>query len=312
VTRTTEYIILSVITLTLFTAPLYMPQYALSLSITVLMYVVLAVSWMILSAYTGYINLGSAAFFGLGAYMVTIFWPTLPFFTIVLLGGLVTTAFAFAIGTPVLRVRGPYFVILTFGLSQLLLQIATLYESKVKQVVGTILLGGPGDFTIYYSLLILGVLAIATARIIRHTKLGIGLFSIRGDEEAAQSMGVNVTWYKLVAFVISSAFMGCVGAVMAFRWTYIDPPIAFNPNISFQVCIMSILGGINDVRGPVIGAIVLTLISEAFGINFPYHYLIILGVILILIMKFWPLGLLGALQQLWIRLKLLTAKIQRW
>ena len=301
--RNTNYIVLAIIALALFTAPLYVAQYTLSLFITILMYVVLAVSWMILSSYTGYINLGSAAFFGLGAYMTTIFWPTLPFFAIVILGGLITAAFAFVIGNPVLRVRGPYFVILTFGLSQLLLQVFTLYEVHIKKSVGTILLGAPDDKTFYYALLILGVIAIATAQIIRNTKLGLGLFSIRGDEEAAESMGVNVTRYKLVAFVISSVFMGCVGAIMALRWTYIDPPIAFNSNISFQVCIMSILGGVNDVRGPIIGAIALTLIAEAFGVQFPYHYLIILGVTLILIMKFWPMGLLGALQQLWVKLK---------
>ena len=92
--------------------------------------------------------------------------------------------------------------------------------------------------------------------------------------------------------------MGFVGAVMALRWTYIVPAIAFSPMTSFQTMIMAILGGSADFRGPLLGATILILISEAFGIRFPYYYMILLGVTLILIVKFLPMGLLGAIRGL--------------
>ncbi|MFC2024589.1 branched-chain amino acid ABC transporter permease [Chloroflexota bacterium] len=282
----------------MFTLPLYASSYSISLLTSILMYATLTVSWMILSGYTGYVSLGSAAFFGLGAYMPTLLWPMLPFPLLVLVGGATAGVFAFIIGIPVLRIRGPYFVILTFGLSQLLQQVFVLYESNVKGQVGTLLLNTPSQNTIYIALLAVCVGAIIAAQVIKNSKFGYGLFSIRGDEEAAEAMGVNTTRSKLFAFVISSTFMGFVGSIMALRWTFIDPPIAFNYLISFQVCIMSILGGWKNFRGPLLGAIVLTLISEAFGVKFPYYFMIILGVTLILLMKFLPDGLLDAIQRL--------------
>jgi len=279
----------------MFTLPLYAMGYPISLLTSILMYATLAVAWMILSGYTGYISLGSVAFFGLGAYMPTLLWPILPFPALIIVGGLTAGVFAFIVGVPCLRIRGPYFVILTFGLSQLLLQIFTLYEANVKGRIGTVLLNTPSSEVIYYALLVVCLVAIVTAQAIKNSKFGLGLFSLRGDEEAAEALGVNTTKYKLLAFVISSALMGFVGTIMALRWTYIDPPIAFNYLLSFQVCIMSILGGWQNFRGPILGATVLTLISEAFGVEFPYHFMIILGVTLILLMKFSPNGLLDAI-----------------
>lgn len=279
----------------MFTLPLYVMGYPISLLTSILMYATLAVAWMILSGYTGYISLGSVAFFGLGAYMPTLLWPILPFPALIIVGGLTAGVFAFIVGVPCLRIRGPYFVILTFGLSQLLLQIFTLYEANVKGRIGTVLLNTPSAEVIYYALLVVCLVAIVTAQVIKNSKFGLGLFSLRGDEEAAEALGVNTTKYKLLAFVISSALMGFVGTIMALRWTYIDPPIAFNYLLSFQVCIMSILGGWQNFRGPILGATVLTLISEAFGVEFPYHFMILLGVTLILLMKFSPNGLLDAI-----------------
>jgi branched-chain amino acid transport system permease protein len=286
------------ILIVMFTLPLYGSAYAISLLTTILMYATLAVSWMILSGYTGYVSLGSAAFFGLGAYLPTILWPMLPFPVLIIVGGAAAGFFAFIVGIPCLRIRGPYFVILTFGLSQLLQQIFVLYEANVKGRVGTVLLNTPSSETIYIALLVVCLIAIGVAQLIKNSKFGFGLFSIRGDEEAAEALGVNTTRYKLLAFVISSTLMGFVGSIMAMRWTFIDPPIAFNYLLSFQVCIMSILGGWQDFRGPILGAAVLTLISEAFGVEFPYYFMIILGITLIMLMKFLPNGLLDAIERI--------------
>jgi len=282
------------------TLPLYVSGYIISLLVTILMYAILAVSWNILSGYTGYISLGTAAFFGIGVYVTVMGWPAgFPYPLLIVLGGLASMIFALLIGFLCLRIRGPYFVILTFGLTEAVKSIIEQVEVKIKGgMFGNVLVGAPSMETFYYSLLVICIITVVTDHIIRNSKFGFGLSSIKGNEEAAEAMGVNTTWYKLFALAISALFMGFTGAVMALRWTFIVPAIAFSPMASFQTMIMAILGGSTDFRGPLLGATILTLISEAFGIRFPYHYMILLGVTLILIVKFLPMGLLGAIRGL--------------
>ena len=298
--KTRMLTILIPIFIILSTLPLYAPAYYISLSIIIFMYAILGVSWIIISGYTGYISLGIAAFFGIGAYVTVLFWTTfpLPLPILIVLGGLVSAFFAAVIGFPILRIRGPYFVFVTLGLSMLLKYVFEVYQAYVLKRVGIPLLGPPSMEVLYYSLLVLGIITIVSAHVIKNSKFGLGLFSIRGDEEAAEAMGVNTTMYKVAAFAISSLFMGSAGAIVALRWTWIEPHIVFNPMITFQASIMALLGGWTDFRGPILGAVVLVLIAEAFGIRYPYHYLILLGITLILLVKFLPMGLIGAIERL--------------
>ena len=282
----------------LLTVPLYSPEYYLLLIINVMMYATLAVSWIIFSSYTGYISLATVAFFGIGAYCTAIFWPALPFPVLIIMGGVVSMVFAFLIGFPCLKIRGPYFIILTLGLSELVKHVVQLLEVKITGTIGHVLIGGPPTATYFYLLLAIGIATVVAAHLIKKSRFGLGLLSIKGNEDAAQAMGVDTTKYKLIAFGISAMFMGLVGAVVALRWTYIDAFVAFNPTITFSVIIMAILGGMADFRGPVLGAIIMVLLQEAFGIQFPYYYMIIMGVVLILIIKFLPIGILGKVDQL--------------
>ena len=285
------------------TLPLYASPYLIGLVIAIFMYAILGVSWSIFSGYTGYISVATAAFFGIGSYVAVIGWPTLPFPILIVLGGLASMLFAVGVGFPCLRIRGPYFIILTLGLSELTKYIFLSYEVNFRGMIGTHLLGGPSMEMFYYCLLIIGIVVVGVDHAVRNSKFGFGLRSIGGDEQAAEAMGVNTTKYKLMAFAISALFAGFVGVIIAFRWTYIEPTGAFNPNITFQVIIMAILGGTKDFRGPMLGAVILTLVSEAFGVKFPYYYMVILGVILILLIKFLPTGLLGAVEGLYSREK---------
>jgi branched-chain amino acid transport system permease protein len=283
----------------LLTLPLYSSDYYLLLLINILMYATLAVSWIIFSSYTGYISLATAAFFGIGAYCTALFWPALPFPVLIIMGGVVSMLFAFLIGFPCLKIRGPYFIILTLGLSELVRHAVHLFEVQVLGEIGHVLVGGPSTQAYFYILLAIGIASIIAAHLIKSSRFGLGLLSIKGNEDAAQAMGVDTTRYKIIAFGISAMFMGLVGAVIALRWTYIDTNIAFNPTITFSVIIMAILGGMADFRGPVLGAIIMVLLQEAFGIQFPYFYMIIMGLVLILIIKFLPIGILGKIDQLW-------------
>ena len=278
--------------------PFYSTDYIVSVLLDILTWIGLTESWIILSGFTGYISLGHSAFFGIGAYVMAISWLKLPYPLIVLISATSSMALAFAIGFPVLRVRGPYFVILTLGLSEFAKYIFINYEVNVKGTVGRILLGVPNIRTLYFSLLIIAIVTIFCAYLIKRSRFGYGLFSIREDEDAAESLGIDTSIYKWLAFGISAFFPGAIGATMALRRTYIDAYSVFDPIVSFQIIVMAFFGGMGKLHGPVLGACILTLISEFLWARYPHYYLIILGVILVFIVKFMPSGILGIFELL--------------
>ena len=277
--------------------PFTVSDYHVSVFLDLLMWIALAESWIILSGYTGYISLGHSAFYGLGAYFMAMTWTHIPFVLGVILAGLMSAAFAFIIGFPFLRVRGPYFVILTLGLTEITKYIFINLEIKLGGTVGRILMNTPDLHTLYYSILVVTVLATATAYFIKNSRFGIGLFSIKEDEDAANSLGINTSYYKWLAFGISSSFPGMVGAILALRRSYIDPYTVFDPMVSFQVIVMACLGGVEWVEGARLGAIILTLISETLWARYPYYYMIILGFIMIIMVKFMPSGVLYSIKE---------------
>jgi branched-chain amino acid transport system permease protein len=277
--------------------PLAVSDYYVSVLLDLLMWIALTESWIILSGFTGYISLGHSAFFGVGAYLMAMAWTQIPYLLAVFLGGLFSAGFACIIGFPFLRVKGPYFVILTLGLTEITKYIFINLEIKLGGTVGRILMMTPGLHTLYYSILVVTVMATATAYFVKNSRFGTGLFSIKEDEEAASALGINASFYKWMAFGLSASFPGMVGAILALRRSYIDPYTVFNPMVSFQVIVMALLGGSEDVEGAMLGAVMLTLISEALWINYPYYYMIILGVVIILIVKFMPLGILFPIKQ---------------
>lgn len=278
--------------------PLFVSDYVVSVLLNILMWIALTESWIILSGYAGYISLGHAAFFGVGAYLMALLWKKLPFFAIVPLGGLSSMLLAFAIGIPCLRIRGPYFVILTLGLSEFTKYLFINWEVNISGTVGRILLGAPGLHTFYYSMLVIAGLGVAAAWWIRDSRFGVGLRSIKEDEEAAESIGIHTSLFKWLAFGVSAFFPGLVGSVMALRWTYIDPYTVFNPIVSFQIIVIAFLGGITEVKGPILGAILLTLVSEVLWAKYPYYYMIMLGTLLIILVYFIPNGILDSLNRL--------------
>jgi branched-chain amino acid transport system permease protein len=277
--------------------PVTASDYFVSVLLDVLMWVALTESWIILSGFTGYISLGHSAFFGLGGYMMAITFSQIPYPLGIILAGLISAAFAFFIGFPFLRVRGPYFVILTLGLTELTKHIFINLEIKLGGTVGRIIMGAPGLHTLYYLVLIVAVLTTATAYFIKNSRFGVGLFSIKENEDAANALGINTSFYKWLAFGISAFFPGMIGAILALRRSYIDPYTVFSLTVSFQVIVMAFLGGIEDIEGAILGAVLLTLISEALWARYPYYYMIILGIIMIILVKFLPMGIIHPIKQ---------------
>jgi branched-chain amino acid transport system permease protein len=212
----------------------------------------------------------------------------------VLGAGVVAALFAAVVGLPVLRVRGPYFVILTFGLAELVKYSIMAIESA-SGVASRILFGAPDLIVIYFAMYALALAAVFLLTWVSGARFGHGLRSLREDEEAAETLGVPVTRYKLIAFVLSAAIPGMVGAVMALRSTYFVVGQVFDPMISVTVIAMALLGGGDTAKGSLLGVIFLALLSELLWAHAPLLYMIILGLILVVFVLLVPDGLMGLL-----------------
>lgn len=282
------------------TFPLYLPGYPVVRLTSILMYIVITVSWVIFSSPTGYMSLASAAFFGVGIYTAAILGEALPLPIVIGIGGLASFCVALLVGALTLRLRGIYFAIFTFGLVELIKHVLLFWELHVTGTRGRFVI--VVDYTtVYYAMLIIFVMTMLTAYFIRRSKFGSALQSIGENEEAAAHMGVNVTWVKVITFAISAVFMGAAGAIIATRWTYIDPYIAFNLLISFMPVLMAIFGGMGQLYGPILGAIIFTYLKEELITRIPELYMIIFGVVLVAVILFLPNGLVGLIQKGWKR-----------
>ena len=296
--------LLLLILIALAALPLYGSLYMVILITAILMYIIITVSWAVFSGPTGYISLASAAFFGVGIYTSAMLLPTtgevLPLLVVVILGGFISFMLAFLIGALTLRLRGIYFAIFTFGLVELIKHLLLYWEINITGTRGRYIALVDND-TIFYVMLGIFVVLMLTAYFIRRSKFGLALQSIGENEEAAAHSGINVTMVKVITFAISATFMGAAGAIIATRWTYIDPYIAFNPLFSFLPVLMAIFGGMGQLYGPVIGATVFAYLEEVLLTRFPYYYMLIFGIVLVVVILYLPNGLIGLVQKLWKR-----------
>jgi branched-chain amino acid transport system permease protein len=267
-------------------------DYVVGIGLTVLMWVALTQSWCVLSQLTGYVSLGHVVFYGLGAYIVVVTWQQWPLWAAIVSGGVAAMLFAAVVGLPVLRVRGPYFVILTFGLSELVKYSILAIESG-SGMAARILFGTPDLVVIYYAMFALAVVSVLLLTWVGRSRFGHGLRSLRENEEAAETLGVPVARYKLTAFVLSAAIPGMVGGVMALRSTYFVVGQVFDPMISVTVIAMALLGGGDDARGPLMGVLFLAILSELLWATAPLAYMIILGTILVVFVLVLPNGIMG-------------------
>ncbi len=270
-------------------------DFVLSLALSCIMYAGLAVSWSMFCGATNYLSLATAAFFGLGAYVTAWGAGSLPYALAVPLGGLVAAAFAALVGAAVLHLRGAYFAVITFGLGELVRHSITYYERAYEGTVGRIIAEAPEPATVYWTVLAVSVAAVATAVVVRGRRLGLALRGIGSDEERAQTLGVNARLAKISAFALSAFFAGALGAAMAVRWTYIDPTTVFNPFIGFQTVLIAMVGGAQTILGPLASAVVFSLLTEFLRLQFPYLFLVILGLLLVLLVLYLPGGLASLL-----------------
>lgn len=298
------------IVLILVAFPMARPSaYILSFMLITFMYMALASSWNILGGYAGYLSFGHAAFFGLGAYTTALLLYYLnwsPFLTLPL-AGVAAAAFAGLIGYPCLRLRGPYFSLVTLVLT-LAVSIVALNAPFTKGQFGLFLSFPPVDIytnhvIFYESMLLLMVLAAVVSWRVETTKLGIGLTAIREHEDVAQTLGVDVTRLKIQAFLLSAALTGMVGGIYSYYISYLHPSFVFDTLISITVVLMALFGGRLTWVGPLVGAALLSVVNEILTVRFdPQIARITFGLLLMGVIIFMPDGIMATLQPLGRRL----------
>jgi len=277
--------------------PLVASEFIQSLALACLMYIALATSWSMFCGATRYLSLATSAFFGVGAYTSAVLLELLPWPLVVACGALVAAVVALVMGAAVLHLRGTYFAVLTFGMTELIRHAVTFVEKQVSGTVGRVLTTVPSDAAVYYTLMVIAAAAVALAVWVRRSRFGLALAGIGADEQRAQTLGVDTRRAKIAGFVLTAVFAGAVGAAMSVRWTYIEPAAVFSPFIGFQTVLIALIGGAASVGGPIAAAIVFSLLAETLRLQLPYGYMLALGLLLVLCVLYLP----GGFASLWQR-----------
>ncbi len=308
--------------------PFISPNYYVYMLNYMAVNVIVAMGLNILIGYTGQISLGHAGFFAIGAYVTVLFIDKLhvPFFAALFVAALLAAAFGFVLGLPALRLEGPYLAIATLGFGMAIIQVigrAAVFGGRNGLLVSKMSIGPyvlNTDKELYFMIIPMTVILVFAARNIVKTRVGRALVSIRDSDIAAETMGVNVTYYKTLAFAISAFYAGIAGGLYAFVIGFINPG-SFTFILSILFLSMVVVGGLGSVLGAVMGGIFISFLNlklesvqyiPGFGdmlviiskkwmsvTGLPNISSIIFGLILILIVVIEPLGLYG----FWIRTK---------
>jgi branched-chain amino acid transport system permease protein len=257
----------------------------------VLLAVALAESWNIMGGYAGQVNLGHAAFFGIGALVARTLWLRgTPIVIAMLAGAALATVVALAIGLAAFRLRGAYFAIGTLALGE----ISRITVGNALPEISSL----PGAAIASYRLvdrywLALGVaaLTVMVAAVMAGSRLGLGMQSVREDEDAAEASGVDALRVKLSAFALSTALAALAGGVFAFYHISYYPQHVFSPQWTFDAVLIAFIGGVGTLHGPVLGAAFYVFLKEYLAVRWVDFHLLIFGALFVLIVLLLPGGL---------------------
>ena len=312
--------------------------YALHIMILIFINVIMGASWNILGGYTGQYSVGHAAYFGIGAYatMMLLQFSQIPPWYGVWVGVVVAIGVALIIGTICFRLRGPYFVLASIAVAEIfrvtalnLKDITNGAEGILTTEIPPLIMGGKvvTDFLskvpFYYAGLVGVLLLIVVAWLVQQSKLGYYFQAIREDQDAAHSLGINPTVFKNTALVISAVFTSMAGSLYAIYVGFIDPTTVLSLDLSVQIVLICIIGGIGTIYGPLIGALVLVPLSEALrsnlitegliksgfvnqdsGVGFflkehlAHAHVLIYGILVVIVILFMPDGVSGFVKKL--------------
>jgi branched-chain amino acid transport system permease protein len=293
--------------LVLLTRLYFTNEYFFFAAYVVLQYVVLSTAWNILGGYTGYINFGTGAFFAIGAYSSVVLHklpallktfdvaiPAIPLPVMIVVGGVVSG---------IVGLRGVFFAIATLALAVVVQTLIVNWDfvggSRGIYVIrpAQAPLGGSYIQYLYTLMMALSVIAVAIARWIERSRLGLGFAAIRDDELAAEAGGVPTLRLKLIATTLSGALMGMAGAPLPYYVTYLDPASSFNLAYAVNSVAMPVIGGMTSWVGPIIGAVLLGTIQQLATVTISSALnLLIVGLLLIGFVMIAPNGIVGLVQ----------------
>lgn len=293
-----RYVLFALWVLALASTPLWAENYMVRLAIMIAMYSALALSWNFIGGFTGYPSFSTAAFFGLGCYAGALSQIAgMPIILAWVVASVFVGVFATALGGIILRLRGHYFAIGSFGI----LEVSRLVISSWGDFTGggdglnvPLVRGGPDAVaqTFLGVMIAIMLLVFAVTVFVDRSRLGFGLRCIEQNEDAASMVGVATTRYKIIAYALSAMFCGTVGAAYA-SWTgYIDPSDSFSIIMTVKVPVMCLLGGAGTVFGPIIGTAAFMMLEEVFWTNFLDYNRAILGAVIVVLIFYLPGGLL--------------------
>ncbi len=285
--------------------PLIASPFALRVAQTILFGAALAIAWNILGGFAGYWSFGSAAFLGLGAFTaalmqehVQIADPALRLAVALAMGGIAASLLAAIIGYPILRLRGAYFSIAMLGVSLILAELSSgldVFEGAVGVTIDPVTAAAPERF-FFYVFLALAVIALSIAAAVRYSRLGYGLIAIREDEDTARMLGVPTERYKLVGFIVSALLIGLAGAAYAFNLGYVTTSSVFRSQLSFDVVVYALLGGMGTLAGPVLGAAIMAVLNQVVLGGLLQIHMLMTGIIIIALVFLLPSGLMGLMR----------------
>lgn len=286
----------------LMAAPLVISsQYIIHIIITILLYSILSVSLNFVSGIAGQISVGHAAFYGIGAYTTSILMMSfkIPFSISMLCGGFLAGIFGLLLGIPSLRIQGNYLCIITLGFGEIVKLILLNWDKVTNGPMGISGIPSPNFLSIlndsnlnfYYLALLLFIICYIFIYKLTYSKYGFLMIAVRDDEIAAKTLGVNVSLIKLFAFIVSSFIAGFVGGFYAAYVSYISPE-SFMFKESITILAMVIIGGKGNIKGSIIGAVLLVLIPELLR-EFNNYRMLFYGIALVLMIIFRPDGIYG-------------------
>jgi len=281
--------------------PLFLNNYYIDTLSLALLYAILAVGLNVTVGQTGLLDLGYAAFYGIGAYLYALLSTRmgLPFWPGLLLGGVTAALFGLLLGMITLRLQGDYLAIVTLGFVQIVYLVLNNWDAVTHGPNGILQIGRPriAGFQLnrpihfYYLALSLLTLTVVVVSRLTHSQIGRAFLAIREDPVAAAAMGINVTWMKIGAFALGAGIAGVAGVFFAAKYAFVSPE-SFNFQESVRVLSMVVLGGMGSLPGAVLGALLLTLLPE-FLRELEHYRMLVFGMALVVMMRFRPQGLWG-------------------
>lgn len=283
--------------------PLTSDNFLIRFGTDIIMFAIMASAWNIIGGYTGYASFGNVVFFGIGAYITAVLMEkaSVNFAVAYISAGVGASLFAVLIGLPVLRLKGHYFAIATLGVAEAmraLVQNLEITEGNAGIYLPMLDLSVKHQyFFFFYMMLGTLILTLLATFFLFRTKLGYSMIAVRENEDAANSVGINTTLAKTIAFALSGFFTGMAGSIFAYQQAFIQPGPVFSVGTTVKMIVMAVFGGMGRLFGPLLGAFCIETISEVLSNYFLIAHTLFFGAVVILAIVFTPKGIIDIISQ---------------